>query len=71
MNPRVIVVTGANGGLGQAIALAFLGESPENVICLCVSRHRDHAQSLMVEYPDRCRIVQLDATQRTMDLGAE
>jgi hypothetical protein len=40
MNPRVILITGANGGLGQAMARSFLQESPENQLWLGI-----HARS--------------------------
>lgn len=64
MSFRVILVTGANGGLGQAIARSFLGESPENFVCLGVRSGRDAAESMLNEFPGRCRIVPLDVTAR-------
>lgn len=63
--PRVIVVTGANGGLGQSIARAFLDESPANIVWLGVRERRDAAETLAASVPDRCRVVPLDVTQRT------
>jgi 3-oxoacyl-[acyl-carrier protein] reductase len=62
MNPRVILITGANGGLGQAIARAFLQESAENQIWLGVHRRLDKAEKLTAENPDRCRTITLDVT---------
>ena len=41
MSLRVILITGANGGLGQAIARAFLQESSANVVWLGVRSNRD------------------------------
>jgi 3-oxoacyl-[acyl-carrier protein] reductase len=62
MSSRVILVTGANGGLGQAIARAFLAESEENFLCLGVRTKRDAADALAAEFPARCVCVELDVT---------
>jgi 3-oxoacyl-[acyl-carrier protein] reductase len=59
---RVILVTGANGGLGQAIARAFLSEHPDDSVWLGVCRNRDSADKLCAEFPGRCRVVTLDVT---------
>src|ERR1017187_7694551 len=60
MSLRVILITGANGGLGQAIARAFLQESPANFVWLGVRSRREHADKLIAEQPDRCAPVVLD-----------
>jgi 3-oxoacyl-[acyl-carrier protein] reductase len=60
MNLRVILITGANGGLGQAIARAFLQESPANVVWLGVRSNREHADKLARENSDRCFCIALD-----------
>lgn len=60
---RAILITGANGGLGQAIARAFLAESPDNFIWLGVFVRREKADKLAAEFPDRCRCLDLDVTQ--------
>lgn len=62
MNERIILITGANGILGQAIARTFLIESPDNVIWLGVHRRRERAEELAVANPGRCRVVALDVT---------
>ena len=62
MNLRVILITGANGGLGQAIARTFLQESPANVVWLGVRANREHADKLALENPGRCFCVNLDVT---------
>jgi len=61
MSPRVILITGANGGLGQAIARAFLQESAANLVWLGVRTRRELADKLARENPDRCFCVVLDA----------
>jgi 3-oxoacyl-[acyl-carrier protein] reductase len=63
MSSRVILITGANGGLGQAIARAFLQESPANVVWLGVRANRELADKLAQENPDRCFCVMLDVTK--------
>jgi 3-oxoacyl-[acyl-carrier protein] reductase len=62
MIPRVILVTGANGGLGQAFARAFLVENSSHVVWLGVRSHREGAVALANEFPDRAQIVDLDVT---------
>ncbi len=62
MSSRVILITGANGGLGRAIARSFLAESPDNFIFLAVRNNRTAADLLAGEFPDRCRVVTLDVT---------
>lgn len=62
MNLRIILITGANGGLGQAIASAFLQESPANVVWLGVRARRERADQLAQENSDRCFCVPLDVT---------
>lgn len=65
MPNRVILITGANGGLGQAIARSFLAESTENFVWLGIRTRRDHADNLAAQFPDRCACIDLDVTQRT------
>jgi 3-oxoacyl-[acyl-carrier protein] reductase len=60
MSLRVILITGANGGLGQAIARAFLQESSDNVVWLGVHSRREHADQLAQENSARCLCISLD-----------
>jgi 3-oxoacyl-[acyl-carrier protein] reductase len=64
MSTRVILITGANGGLGQAVARAFLGEPGENSVWLAVHSRQDRGKALAREQPSRCRCVPLDVTSR-------
>jgi 3-oxoacyl-[acyl-carrier protein] reductase len=60
---RVILITGANGGLGQAIARNFLSESPDNFVWLGVFVRREDADKLAAEFSNHCRCLELDVTQ--------
>ena len=63
MNPRIILITGGNGDLGQAIARSFLQESPDNQIWLGLHNRREKAEVLAGANPERCRIIPLDVTR--------
>jgi 3-oxoacyl-[acyl-carrier protein] reductase len=60
MSLRVILITGANGGLGRAITHSFLQESPANIVWLGVRSGREHADKLARENSGRCFCVALD-----------
>ncbi len=62
MSERIVLITGANGVLGQAIARTFLNESPDNAVWLGVHRRRERADALAAANPGRCRVVALDVT---------
>lgn len=62
---RIILVTGANGGLGQAIAREFLQPSPHNAVFLGVHVRKEKALALAAEFPQRCHCIDLDVTQPT------
>lgn len=64
MSTRTILVTGGNGGLGRAIATAFLEEDASNIVRLGVHRRREHADQLVAKYGERCACVSLDVTRR-------
>ncbi len=65
MKPRVILITGANGGLGIACGRAFLAESPDNLVWLAARDRRDHADELAHANPERCRVLALDVASST------
>src|SRR5438309_2355150 len=60
---RIILITGANGGLGQAIARAFLQGSAEDFVWLGIRTRREQADKLAGEFSGRCRCVALEVTQ--------
>ncbi|MEO7297507.1 MAG: SDR family NAD(P)-dependent oxidoreductase [Verrucomicrobiota bacterium] len=60
---RIILITGANGGLGQAIARSFLLERDDNFVWLGVHSRRDQAEKLEHEFSGRCSPLVLDVTQ--------
>ncbi len=61
----MILITGGNGGLGQAIARAFLTEGEAGQVWLGVRQGRARAEALATEFPERCRLVDLDVTDPT------
>ncbi|HZV35456.1 MAG TPA: SDR family NAD(P)-dependent oxidoreductase [Verrucomicrobiae bacterium] len=60
---RIILITGANGGMGQALARSFLAESGDNFVWLGVHNRRDKADALAAEFSGRCRCIELDVTK--------
>jgi 3-oxoacyl-[acyl-carrier protein] reductase len=63
MAQRIILITGANGGLGQSIARAFLAESSESFVWLGIRSRRDQAEALAAAFAARCACLDLDVTR--------
>ena len=63
MKSRIILITGANGGLGRAIAQAFLDESSDNVVYLGVHQRRGEAEALAEKHGTRAMLISLDVTK--------
>jgi 3-oxoacyl-[acyl-carrier protein] reductase len=62
MSSRVILITGANGDIGQAVVQAFLEASSANSVWLGVRSRRERADLLARERADSCSCVALDVT---------
>lgn len=59
---RNILITGANGTLGLAIAEYFLAHEPDAIIHLGVRKSLERAASLVERFPERARLVTLEIT---------
>jgi len=62
MTERVLLITGANGGLGQGIAQYFLERSPADFVFLGVRQNREHAEALATRFTGRAEVISLDVT---------
>src|SRR3974390_73926 len=62
MSSRIVLVTGANGGLGRAISRAFLDE-PDVFVWMGGHHRQDEATALVGEFSGRCECLELDVTQ--------
>ncbi|MCP5538562.1 MAG: 3-oxoacyl-ACP reductase FabG [Akkermansiaceae bacterium] len=59
----IVLVTGSNGGLGQAIARGFLEDSAESRVLLGVRSNRERAAALAEEFAGRAEVLDLDVTE--------
>ena len=62
VNPPCVLVTGANGGLGLAIARYFLTKDEASFVYLGVRSNREQAYALVEEFGGRSAAVTLDVT---------
>ena len=64
MNPlrRRVLITGANGVLGQAIARYFLSHDSDCHVHLGVRERRENAEAIVAEYADRAFLCPLEIT---------
>jgi 3-oxoacyl-[acyl-carrier protein] reductase len=61
--PRRILITGANGVLGQATARYFLERDPDCHVHLGVRERRDKAEALVAEFAGRAFLCPLEITR--------
>ncbi len=59
---KTILITGANGSLGQAIAREFLTSCEDATVILGVHHKREQAEALAAEFPQRTSLAVLDVT---------
>jgi len=59
---RSILITGANGALGLAIAEYFLTKEADCRVFLGVRERRDRAAELVSRFPDRAELIMLEIT---------
>jgi 3-oxoacyl-[acyl-carrier protein] reductase len=60
--PRNILITGANGALGLALAEFFLNREPDAILHLGVRERREHAAELVERAAGRAKLVTLEIT---------
>jgi 3-oxoacyl-[acyl-carrier protein] reductase len=60
---QTVLITGANGGLGQAIARYFLEKNGDAFLYLGVRTNREAVDGLCAEFPGRCSVISLDITK--------
>ena len=64
MSEHAILITGANGGIGNATARYFLEHDDSRHVYLGIRSGRGEADALAAEFPGRCDVLQLDVTER-------
>lgn len=63
MSDHAILITGANGGIGNATARYFLEQDKSCYVYLGIRSGRNEADALVAEFPGRCGILSLDVTK--------
>ena len=64
MSEHAILITGANGGIGNATARYFLEHDESRFVYLGIRSGRGEADALVAEFPGRCGVLSLDVTDR-------
>jgi len=59
---KTILITGANGNIGHAIAREFLTSDADFSVVMGIHQSRDRADALAAEFPQRTTIISLDVT---------
>ncbi|MCF6313514.1 MAG: 3-oxoacyl-ACP reductase FabG [Verrucomicrobiales bacterium] len=59
---KTILITGANGLMGDAIAREFLKSDEGSLVIAGVNKNKDRAQALAQQYPDQVSLLDLDVT---------
>ena len=60
MSSHAILITGANGGIGNATARYFLERDPSSFVYLGIRSNRSACEALVTAFPNRCAILLLD-----------
>ena len=63
-NHKVALVTGANGGIGLAVAKRLLSKNPDSLVWLGVHSRRENADHLLETFAGRAAVISLDVTER-------
>ena len=59
---KTILITGANGTIGSAIAREFLNSDKEAFVTLAIHNNRKQADALAAEFPQNTNVIPLDVT---------
>lgn len=59
---KTILITGANGLMGDAIAREFLKSDEESLVIAGVNQNKERAQALEQQYPEQVSMLDLDVT---------
>lgn len=63
MSDSIVLITGANGGIGNATARYFLEHDPACHVYLGVRSGTDAAERLVADFPGRAHVIHLDVTR--------
>ncbi len=63
MKHASILITGANGGIGNGIARYFLEHDADCFVYLGIRSNRDVVDQTLSEFPNRCAAIMLDVVQ--------